>query len=68
VSTGGPDGADSRGQVIVHWPAQATVWDPNEDTAFLLDPAGTVIDTFPYKARRTTRPPRAPRGQNSQGK
>ncbi len=67
VSTSGPDGADSRGQVIVHWPAQATVWDPNEDTAFLLDPAGTVVDTFPYKARRSTRSPRASRGQNSRG-
>ncbi len=68
VSTSGPDGADSRGQLIVHWPAQATVWDPNEDTAFLLDPAGTVVDTFPYKARRTTRSPRASRGQNTQRK
>jgi hypothetical protein len=68
VSTSGPDGADSRGQVIVHWPAQATVWDPNEDTAFLLDPAGTAVDTFPYKARRTTRPPQASRGQDSRGK
>jgi len=68
VSTSGPDGIDQRGQLVVHWAAQATVWDPNEDTAFLLDPAGTVVDTFPYKARRTTRSPRASRGQNSQGK
>jgi len=68
VSTSGPDGADSRGQLVVHWPGQAAVWDPSEDTAFLLDPAGTVVDTFPYKARRTTRSPRASRGQNSQGK
>jgi micrococcal nuclease len=68
VSTSGPNGADSRGQLIVRWPAQATVWDPNEDTAFLLDPAGTVVDTFPYKARRTTRSPRAARGQNSRGR
>jgi endonuclease YncB( thermonuclease family) len=68
VTTSGPDGADSRGQVIVHWPAQATVWDPNEDTAFLLDPAGTVVDTFPYKATRTTRSPQASRGQDSRGK
>jgi len=67
VSTTGPDGADSRGQLVVHWPAQASVWDPNEDTAFLLDPAGTVVDTFPYKARRTTRSPRAARGQISRG-
>src|SRR5574341_398154 len=66
VSTSGPDGADSRGQVIVHWPAQATVWDPKEDTAFLLDSAGSVVDTFPYKATPTTRSPRASRGQNSQ--
>jgi micrococcal nuclease len=67
TSTSGPDGADSRGQLIVHWPAQSTVWDPNEDTAFLLDPAGIVVDTFPYKARRSTRSPRASRGQNSRG-
>ena len=68
TSTSGPDGIDQRGQLIVHWPAQATVWDPDEDTAFLLDPAGTVVDTFPYKARRTTRSPRASRGRNSRGK
>jgi micrococcal nuclease len=67
VSASGPDGPDSRGQLLVHWPAQATVWDPSEDTAFLLDSAGTVVDTFPYKARRTPRSPRAPPGQSSRG-
>ncbi|MGE5850070.1 MAG: thermonuclease family protein [Candidatus Methylomirabilota bacterium] len=67
TSTSGPDGADNRGQLVVHWPGQVAVWDPSEDTAFLLDPAGTVVDTFPYKARRTTRSPRASRSQNSRG-
>jgi micrococcal nuclease len=67
VGTTGPDGADSRGQLVVHWPAQATAWDPSEDTAFLLDPAGAVVDTFPYKARRTPRPPRAARDRKARG-
>jgi micrococcal nuclease len=66
ASSSGPDG-NERGQLIVHWPGQASIWDPSEDTAFLLDPAGSVVDTFPYKARRTTRPPRATWGQNSRG-
>jgi hypothetical protein len=66
ASSSGPDGYE-RGQLIVHWPGQASIWDPGEDTAFLLDPAGSVMDTFPYKAIRTTRSPRATRGQNSRG-
>ncbi len=68
TSTNGADGFDQKGQLVVHWPAQTTVWDPNEDTAFLLDPAGSVVDTFSYKARQTTRSPRASQGQNSRGK
>jgi hypothetical protein len=55
--TPGPDGPDERGQMIVHWPEQRTAWDPREDTAFLLNPAGAVVDTFHYKGRRITRPP-----------
>ncbi len=53
---GGTDGPDDSGQTIVHWPTQGEVWDPREDTAFLTDPTGTLLDLFHYKGRRVTRP------------
>ena len=60
ASTEGKDGADERGQLVVHWPAQKTVWDAQEDTAFLADSSGAVIDQFHYKGKRP-RPPSTPR-------
>lgn len=56
ASTGGTDGVDGRGQLVVHWPAQGSVWDAREDTAFLMDPGGALVDTFHYKGRRATKP------------
>jgi endonuclease YncB( thermonuclease family) len=63
VSVPGTDGIGERGQLVVHWPGQGAVWDPREDTAFLLDPAGAVADTFHYKGKRVTRSPRPSRSK-----
>lgn len=53
VSSGsGPDGVDVRGQLVVHWFTQDSVWDPREDTAFLVDPSGNLVDTFHYKGKQ----------------
>jgi micrococcal nuclease len=60
VSTEGKDGVDQRGQLVVHWPAQKTVWDTQEDTAFLTDPSGGGIDQYHYKGKKP-RPPSTPR-------
>ena len=60
VSTEGKDGLDERGQLVVHWPAQKTVWDAEEDTAFLTDPSGRVIDQLHYKGKKP-KPPSTPR-------
>jgi endonuclease YncB( thermonuclease family) len=51
-STAGKDGIDDRGQMVVHWPAQSSAWDPREDTAFLTDPSGEIVDSFHYKGKR----------------
>jgi endonuclease YncB( thermonuclease family) len=54
VSSGsGPDGVDSREQLVVH--CSELMWDPVEDTAFLKDPAGNLVDTFHYRGRRVRR-------------
>jgi len=59
---GGTDGVDNSGQLIVHWTAQGSVWDPREDTAFLTDASGSLVDVFHYKGKRVTRsPPRSRR-------
>ena len=58
VSVPGTNGIDERDQLVVHWPGQGAVWEPREDTAFLLDPAGAVVDAFHYKGKRVTRSPR----------
>ena len=58
---GGTDGVDNTGQLIVHWPTQDSVWDPREDTAFLTDQAGTLVDMFHYKGKRVTRSSPRPR-------
>ncbi|MDE2484132.1 MAG: thermonuclease family protein, partial [candidate division NC10 bacterium] len=53
VSSGcAPDGVDARGQLVVHWCSEGPVWDSNEDTAFLTDPSGSLVDTFHYKGKR----------------
>ena len=51
-STAGKDGIDDRGQRVVYWPAQSSAWDPREDTAFLTDPSGEIVDSFHYKGKR----------------
>lgn len=51
----GPDGVDARGQLVVHWSTNNPVWDPKEDTAFLTDPNGNLVDTFHYKGKRVRR-------------
>jgi endonuclease YncB( thermonuclease family) len=62
ASTGGTDGVDNTGQLVVHWPTQGSVWDAREDTAFLMDPTGALVDSFHYKGKRATRPrSRSPR-------
>ncbi len=56
ASTGGTDGVDNMGQLVVHWPTQGSVWDSREDTAFLIDPTEALVDSFHYKGKRATRP------------
>ena len=46
------DGIDERGQMVVHWPTQGSVWDTREDTAFLIDPSGDIVNMFHYKGKR----------------
>jgi endonuclease YncB( thermonuclease family) len=52
ASKGQKDGIDERGQMVVHWPTQGSVWDTREDTAFLIDPSGDIVDMFHYKGKR----------------
>ncbi len=54
ASTEGKDGIDDKGQTIVHWPKQN--WDPREDTGFLVDPSGCMVDFFHYKKSKAFRP------------
>ena len=44
----GADGIDNEGRLVVHWPTQGAIWDPREDTAFLMDSAGGLVDMFHY--------------------
>lgn len=56
VSSGcAQDGVDARGQLVVHRCSKGPVWDSNEDTAFLKDPSGSLVDTFHYKGKRVKR-------------
>lgn len=56
VSSGsGSHGVDRRGQLVVH--CAGLVWDPVEDTAFLKDPTGSLVDTFHYKGKRVRKSP-----------
>ncbi len=59
--TAGTNGKDGNRTRIVHWPGMT--WDKREDTAYLADPSGVVIDSFHYKGKRVMKPtarPRAP--------
>jgi len=51
----GSHGVDRRGQLVVY--CAGLVWDLIEDTAFLKDPTGGVVDTFHYKGKRVRRSP-----------
>lgn len=54
-------GKDGNRQRIVRWPGMT--WDKREDTAYLKDPSGVIIDSFHYKGKRVMKPaarPRAP--------
>ena len=62
-SGGGPDRVDSRGQLVVH--CSELVWDSSEDTAFLIDPQGNLVDTFHYKGSRVRRPTPRSKGKVS---
>ena len=62
ASSNGKDGIDHSGQMVVHWPTQGSVWDSREDTAFLTDPSGELVDSYHYKGRRISAvPPRSQR-------
>lgn len=52
--TAGSKGKDDTKQGIVHWPGMT--WDVREDTAYLTDPSGVVVDSFHYKGKRITKP------------
>lgn len=60
-SGSGSDGVDSRGQLVVY--CSGLVWDEREDTAFLKDPAGNLVDTFHYKGKRVRRSSSHPKGK-----
>lgn len=36
-------------QLVLQWKTDGPVWDPREDTAFLLDPSERLIDQFHYR-------------------
>ncbi len=58
VVTGlGQDGSDGRGQLRVYWHSPPPVWDEREDTAYVEDAAGHLVDVFHYKGRRVSRRP-----------
>lgn len=67
ASKEGTDSVDSQEQLVLHWPEQNTVWDPKEDTAFLLDPSGVLVDKFHYKGKRVTKSLQGPRGKTPPG-
>lgn len=58
VVTGvGQDGKDSRGQLRLYWNTAAPMWDEREDTAYVEDAVGQLVDVFHYKGRRVSRRP-----------
>ncbi len=54
----GQDGPDARRQLRLYWDSPEPVWGKNEDTAYVEDPAGTLVDFFHYRGRRVSRRPR----------
>ncbi len=58
VAGNGQDGKDSRGQLRLFWNTAAPVWDEREDTAYVEDAAGQLVDVFHYRGRRVSRKPR----------
>jgi micrococcal nuclease len=58
VVTGiGSDGKDVRGQLRLFWNTAAPVWDEREDTAYVEDAGGQLVDVFHYRGRRVSRRP-----------
>ncbi len=53
-ATGG-NGKSGNTQRTVHWPGMA--WD-REDTAYLIDRSGAIVDSFRYKERKTKDQPK----------
>ena len=64
VVTGrGQDGKDPQGQLRLFWNTASPAWDEKEDTAYVEDPAGRLVDVFHYKGRRVSRRPPARAGK-----
>lgn len=57
------DGVNAREQLVVHWCSEGSAWDPSEDTAFLKDPSGSLVDTFHYRGKRVKRSSSHPKGK-----
>ena len=55
----GANGKEGNRQGIVHWPGMT--WDKWEDTAYLADPSGVIIDSFHYRGKRVVKPAARPR-------
>jgi len=53
------NGNDDDRQIIVHW--SGMVWNDREDTAYLMDPSGAIVDSFHYKGKRVIKPAARPR-------
>ncbi len=62
ITGSGQDGSDSRGQLRLYWNSQEPAWDEREDTAYIEDPGGNLVDVFHYKGRRVSRKPRTRQG------
>ncbi len=55
VITGdGKDGKNARGQLVLYWNSPDPIWDKREDTAYIEDPTGNLVDVFHYKGRRVS--------------
>jgi hypothetical protein len=55
VSGPGQDGRDADGRLRLYWGAGAPIWGEWEDTAYLEDSTGRLVDVFHYKGRRVSR-------------
>lgn len=47
----GPDGVDSRGQLVLHWPGGTSPWTSAGGMGYLRSPDGQLVDTFRYRGR-----------------